>query len=115
DNQNDVNVYEGIAGVIFASGNIFYVCVGEGLGSSGTGYPAEAGIFANGFIGTVTNQGLGSDIRGTIMSLVGIDQIILVGGGSLIDADIYVVLTITSVYPYNLNLRNLGGDTITIS
>jgi hypothetical protein len=47
-------------------GNILYADVGQGLLSGGSGDHPAAGIFASNYIGTVTNQGAGSDIHGPI-------------------------------------------------
>lgn len=94
DKRDVAGVFEGINGPVYASGNIYSVNIGEGVASSGTGYHADAGIFAEGFIGTITNQGLGSDIRGTISSTLGIDKITLTGGGSIIDTTIMVATSL---------------------
>jgi hypothetical protein len=69
---------EGIVGPIYAaspgggaspdSGNILNINIGLGLGNSGSGNYATTGIFADNYIGTITNQN-GSDIRGDIVSL----------------------------------------------
>ena len=54
---------------------------------SGSGNFEHSGLFADGLILNVTNQGLGSDIRGDIASHAGIQNIIL-HDGSIIDSDI---------------------------
>jgi hypothetical protein len=82
--------FDGVAAPIYASGNIALVQIGEGVAPAGTGGFVGAGIISGGQISTVTNQGLGSDIRGTILGSTGIDLIHL-RNGSLIDANIYVV------------------------
>ena len=51
---------------------------------------AASGIFAIGAIGTVTNTGIGSDIRGDIVSETGITNISL-NNGAIIDSRIAVV------------------------
>jgi hypothetical protein len=119
---------EGITGVILAgspgefgtpgysteSGNILNINIGDGLGYSGSGNAFNTGIFADNYIGTITNQN-GSDIRGainaggdagglpvtvtidpvtgkTVTNSVGngqyLNQIDLTGGGSIIGAGI---------------------------
>ncbi|MEA2736464.1 MAG: hypothetical protein QOE14_2915 [Humisphaera sp.] len=96
-------VYEGITGSIFVRGQLREINIGEGVMPSGSGEFSHAGIyvlaeggnFINdnsglGRIGTVVNQGMGSDIRGDIVANNGIDQIIL-DGGSIINADIGVI------------------------
>jgi hypothetical protein len=109
------------------SGNILNVNVGDGLGYSGSGNDAITGIFADNYIGTVSNQN-GSDIRGDIVSngdaggltapeiistITGnvipskvthglfINQIDVGGGGSIVDANIYTTTTaIQASQPY---------------
>jgi hypothetical protein len=49
-------------------GNILYADVGQGLLSGGTGDHPASGLFASNYIGTVTNQGAGSDIHGPIVA-----------------------------------------------
>jgi hypothetical protein len=44
------------------------VNIGEGILPSGSGAVIQSGLFAHGRINLVVNQGLGSDIRGTIIS-----------------------------------------------
>jgi hypothetical protein len=114
---------EGIDGPIYATGaagNILNINIGDGLGSSGSGYYAITGIFADNYIGTVTNQN-GSDIRGdivasgvgdglpaeeTISPITGlpvvsnattgayINSIDLSDGGSIIGAEIFTTTTL---------------------
>ncbi|MGH7176440.1 MAG: hypothetical protein ACREJC_03580, partial [Tepidisphaeraceae bacterium] len=137
DKVNDSKYFEGVVGPIHAvqtspgtspnaeTGNIVSVQVGEGLLPSGTGDFYRSGIFADGIVGRVTNQGLGSDIRGDIISLrqtgdrvqtgtdgvvrttpfTGIDRIEL-NNGSIIDADVMVV----TIYEFGLET----ADFITI-
>jgi hypothetical protein len=76
--------------------------IGEGILPSGTGQFSHAGVYAlasdadagafpgTGRIELITNQGLGSDIRGDIVSNTGIGQINL-NGGSIVNADIMVI------------------------
>jgi hypothetical protein len=70
-------VHEGINGPIMTQpggaapgggGGMVTVNIGEGILPSGTGAVINSGLFAHGRIGLVVNQGLGSDIRGTIIS-----------------------------------------------
>lgn len=70
DRVNNNDVFEGIVGPIFTGEDMINVNIGEGLARTGAGEFAHSGLFAEGYIGTVTNQGLGSDIRGNIVSLV---------------------------------------------
>jgi hypothetical protein len=80
DLVNQVDTFEGIAGPIYASGDIYYINIGEGLASTGNGEVAQSGIFAEGFIFTIVNQGEGSDIFGNIVSEEGIGSITLTNG-----------------------------------
>lgn len=99
DNRNVADVFEGIAGPIYAAGAIQYVNIGEGLASEGSGEMAASGIYALGEIGTVVNQGAGSDIRGAIVSTTGFNQIILTGGGSIIDGSILTLSDLAQASP----------------
>jgi len=89
DRRRNPNVYEGIVGPIFVTGNLPVVDIGQGILPSGTGNMAHAGLFANGFIGIVS--GNNADIRGDIVSNTRIDQIRLRNSGSIINADIMMV------------------------
>jgi len=80
--------YRGITGPIYATGDIGDVQIGEGVARTGTGAFAHAGLYADGVIHRVTNQGIGSDIRGDIIGTLGVDLIHLVDG-AIIDADIF--------------------------
>lgn len=82
---------EGIVAPVRAGGELRDVNIGEALYPSGTGEFAWSGLFAGGRIIRVTNPVPGSDVRGDIVSLQGIDLIEL-NGGSIIDADIFVGL-----------------------
>jgi hypothetical protein len=83
--------YDGIAGPVVAlqvdgaGGNISNVDIGEGIAASGTGDVSYGGLYAEGVIGTVINNGLGSDINGTVVALGGIEKISL-SNGSIINA-----------------------------
>lgn len=99
DNRDVANIFEGIAGPIYAAGEIYLINIGEGLAAKGTGEMADSGIFAIGEIGKIVNQGLGSDIRGTIVSTTGIDQVILTGGGSIIQGDILTLSDLAQTIP----------------
>jgi hypothetical protein len=112
DNQDDPNVFEGIAGPIGArsfvalerpelAGTLLEVDIGEGIAPSGTGNFSRAGLFVFAAIGRV--RGTNADIRGDIIArnteqddgttqgFVGpaIESITL-NNGSIINADIYV-------------------------
>jgi len=80
--------FEGIAGVVYATGDIQVVRIGEGIAPSGSGTFAHAGLYALGNIGSVVNQGPGSDILGNIVAEGGIGRIAL-GNGSIINANIH--------------------------
>jgi hypothetical protein len=95
----------GITGPVYAegaTGNILNINVGDGLGYSGSGNYAITGIFADNYIGTVSDQN-GSDIRGDIVAsgqgggLSGdgpyIDDIDLLNG-SIVDANIFTTTTV---------------------
>ncbi len=92
DGRHASHQVEGIDAPIFATGNLDSVNIGEGILPSGTGDPSQAGIYVEGRIGTVFNQGLGSDIRGDIISQQNIDTISLTNG-AIIGA---VIATISS-------------------
>lgn len=89
DRVNVPGLFEGINGPIFAGDSIINVNIGEGIASSGSGAFSLAGLYANGRIYSVTNQGLGSDIRGNIVSLDSIGDISLVNG-TIINANLVV-------------------------
>lgn len=95
DVTDDTTQFEGILGPIVAAGNIGYVQIGEGVAPSGSGTVGLAGIYAEGVIIEVKNQGLGSDIRGDIISLSEVRRISLTNG-SIINADIQVPSTFTN-------------------
>ena len=92
DNTGAAGEFHGIVAPVHAGGNIGLaggVSIGEGISSSGNGSLAHSGIFASGRIGEV--RGSGADIRGNIISEVGIDRIQLTNGGSIINSDIMIV------------------------
>ncbi|MDQ3441209.1 MAG: hypothetical protein M3478_12755, partial [Planctomycetota bacterium] len=77
DGRNTKGVHEGInapvmtrtGGVAEAGGGeIRWIQIGEGILHSGTGSVSFSGIFAHSRIGTIVNQGEGSDIRGDVHS-----------------------------------------------
>ncbi len=88
--ETSPNLFEGIAAPIYVGGNLDSVRIGEGIAPSGTGAAPLGGLFVEGLIGTVRNTGSGSNIRGNIISLQGIDRIALTNG-SIINASIMVV------------------------
>ena len=112
DRSDDNNLFEGINGPVVAisgeddgggggggggggdgeavTGRIFRVNIGDGILPSGSGNLGAAGIYAQGEINSVTNQGPQSDIRGDIVSERGIGRITL-NDGALINADVMVV------------------------
>ena len=81
DGKDDPNLWDGIAGPIFSVGTIRRVEIGgQGIAPSGTGNRGDAGLYANGLIGDITNSGLGSDIYGNVVSSSGIRSIKLNDG-----------------------------------
>jgi hypothetical protein len=91
-------VFEGINAPVWAwspvtqpgatdGGSFVRIQIGEGVLPSGTGALARSGIFADNYIGTVVNQGAGSDLRGDIVFQRKLFNVTL-RDGSIIDADI---------------------------
>lgn len=109
DGVNDTSVYEGISAPVFTGFHMINVNIGEGIAPSGSGNFAQSGLFANGVIANVRNQGVNSDIRGDIVAsgsvrlpevsantttrgavrVAGIGEINL-ANGTIVDADILV-------------------------
>jgi hypothetical protein len=87
--KNNTGKFEGINAPIFASGAIDAVNIGQGILPSGSGDVSFSGIYAQGPIGAVVNQGLGSDIRGDIYSGSSIASVTL-HDGALIGAHIAI-------------------------
>lgn len=87
DGNNDVTQFEGINGAILVGGNVNFVDIGEGILPSGSGNLADAGLFVTGDIGSIWNQGRGSDIRGDIAFGGTLGKIVL-NNGAIINADI---------------------------
>ncbi len=108
--------FDGIAGPILAiGGSINYVNIGEGLAPSGTGTVSFAGLYAEGLIGKVVNQGLGSDIRGSIAGEAGIGQIVLTNG-SIINANIVAGPIVGSTEFYGSSITEYQSiDTIKVA
>ena len=135
---------QGITGPIYAIGsitsdtlgNILSVNVGNGLGYSGSGNYAMTGIFADNYIGTITNQN-GSNIRGDIVAsgiAGGIPAVVIISpitglpeptktspgtyigaislsdGGSIIGAEIFTSSTIAQAIQ---STATVGGYLIT--
>ncbi|MBL4701673.1 MAG: hypothetical protein JKX85_10495 [Phycisphaeraceae bacterium] len=103
DNINQSDIFEGISAPIFATGDIYYVNIGEGLAASGNGEFAQSGIYSQGFIFDVVNQGEGSDIYGNIVSQQGIGNISLINGviansNIMVLNDVAQSVEFTSVY-----------------
>jgi hypothetical protein len=82
--------FEGIAGPIVASGNVATVDIGDGILPSGSGNLGQAGLYVGGRLEAVTNRGLGSDIRGSIISNSSIGSISL-RDGAIIGSKIMIV------------------------
>ena len=83
--------YDGIAGPVVAlqdngvRGNINIVDIGEGIAESGMGDVSYGGLYAEGVISDVSNDGLGSDVNGTIVGELGVENVSL-HNGSIINA-----------------------------
>lgn len=92
DGRFTKGVEEGIVGPIVVGGELRLVNIGEGLYPSGTGEVQHSGIYVTGLIGTIENQGPGTDIRGDIASATAIQRINL-NGGSIIDAEVGTTTT----------------------
>ena len=128
NNKNNKAVYEGIVGPVIAgstaipfTGRIQSVNIGEGLGPTGTGAIPFGSLFAASTISQITNQGLGSDIRGDI--IVGYAPLapavdsqsiksIRLSDGAIIDADIAVTSDVNQFY--ELQARLFLADTETL-
>jgi hypothetical protein len=111
--RHSTGTFEGIAGPIVATANIATVDIGDGILPSGSGNVSRAGIYANGIIGSVRNRGLGSDIRGDIVSQSNIGRVTLTDG-AIIGANIEVVsaFNMSRRIPTPLVLPD-NGDTTT--
>jgi hypothetical protein len=107
DGADNGAVFEGIAGpivangtgqtsgptggIVYTSGSINNVQIGEGIRSAGGGAASMGGLYAENHIGNVRNQGAGSDIRGAIVAGSNISSIVL-NNGSLIGANILQIM-----------------------
>jgi hypothetical protein len=113
NNTRSTTTFEGITGPIFAGGNITSVNIGAGIMPSGTGNLAKAGVFANGAIGAVRGRKT-ANIRGNIVSQNSIGRIDLVNGGSIINADILIVNTLSDARELDWNriAATEGPDTV---
>lgn len=103
DGADQRGVIEGITAPVVAGGSILSVNIGEMLTPSGQGDFEQSGIFADGVIGSIRNQGVNSDIRGDIVAqrnsflpatatqpaVAGIGEIKMING-SIIESDILV-------------------------
>jgi hypothetical protein len=78
--RHSTGMFEGIDGPIVATGQIAQVNIGDGILPSGSGNVSRAGIYAGGTIGEVVNRGLGSDVRGDIISQSNIASVELTDG-----------------------------------
>jgi hypothetical protein len=78
--RHSTGMFEGIDGPIVATGQINQVNIGDGILPSGSGNVSRAGIYAGGTIGEVANRGLGSDVRGDIISQSNIASVELTDG-----------------------------------
>ncbi|HEY1687011.1 MAG TPA: hypothetical protein VGG19_19785 [Tepidisphaeraceae bacterium] len=89
NNSNKTGVFAGIDGPIVAA-NLNNVNIGQGILFGGTGSVSFAGLYAVNYIGSVTNQGQGSDVRGNIISSGTIGSITL-NNGALIGAEVGII------------------------
>lgn len=87
DGRGTSGVFEGVNEPVFIGGTLTTLNIGEGILPTGSGQAAQSGVFVVGTISTVVNQGLGSDIRGDVISNAGIGAINLTDG-AIINADI---------------------------
>ncbi len=106
DGVTDEGEFDGIIGTIFSGGDIIEIEIGDGLVGPTDAPLARAGIFAQGSIGSITDNVPGADIRGVIGSVsdptltglnitfLGIDEISLDGGGSIVDSYISTANTL---------------------
>ncbi len=78
-------------GLVYTSGSINNVQIGEGIRSAGGGDVSFGGIYAQNHIGTVRNQGAGSDIRGAVVAGARIDSVVL-NNGSLIGGQVLQIM-----------------------
>lgn len=103
--DDDPALIEGIVAPVLSEGDggFGFIQIGEGLLPSGTGNLADAGIFADGEIERVVNQGVGSDIRGDIASSQSIGSISLTDG-AIIGSDIFVVEDKASTREFSVDI-----------
>jgi hypothetical protein len=125
DRVFESKVYEGINGRIFTSADMGTINIGEGILPTGTGEVFYSGLFATGFIDEVTNQGLGSDIMGDIVSLTAAVDDVLLGtrssigsislrDGSIINADILGVTEFAQAREFvGSHVATQGAGTLT--
>lgn len=106
-------VFEGFAEPIVVLGNLGTANIGEGILPSGSGSASRAGLYVGGTITKVQNSGLGSDIRGDIVSQTGITEVSL-QDGAIIGADIAVMLDFedSTDLPQTFSLPDIGTDSI---
>jgi hypothetical protein len=86
--------------------------MGAGILPSGNGNLAKAGIFAGGQISAVRGK-LTANIRGNVISETGISRIDLVNGGSIINANIEVLGTVSDAREF-MGTITMPQDTDTI-
>ncbi len=90
DEVNRTDSPQGLLAPVFVQGDIQRVNIGEVLAPSGSGSFSHGGLYANGAIQLVLNQGSGSDILGDIVSTQQIDRIQLTHG-SIINSTVNVL------------------------
>ncbi|HRK30283.1 MAG TPA: hypothetical protein PLD59_04315 [Tepidisphaeraceae bacterium] len=113
DNSGTPAVFEGINEPIQISGNVITrINIGEGVLPTGTGQVARSGIYVGGVITRIENQGLGSDIRGDVVSNTAILTIEL-DNGAIINNDIAVIADYedTTELPQVFTVVDIGADT----
>jgi hypothetical protein len=104
DGSDNPSVFEGITGpivvdgtggisssaargLVYATGSVNNVQIGEGIRFSGSGAASRGGVYAQNHIGDVRNQGAGSDIRGDVVAGNSIASVVL-NNGSIIGGQI---------------------------
>ena len=99
--------FEGINAPVVADGSLLNVRIGQGILPTGTGLVGLSGLFAMGDIGSVTNAGINSDIRGDIISETKIDNVSL-NNGSIIGASIAVIESFDEISPLSSGIIVTG-------
>jgi hypothetical protein len=88
--RHSTGTFEGISGPLVVSQNLKAVDIGDGILASGSGNVSRAGLYVGGLLGSVTNQGLGSDVRGDIVASGGLGSVSL-SNGAIIGSRVMVI------------------------